>query len=153
MPLTCPSFFRHRSQSLNPWYTSRADTSSGLKVTLATVSGRNFLMRIRPSPFAGPLISRHASHRLRLSGRREYGPSSSRKIHFPVRMPWRFAHATSDRNSLRRCCSRYGPTYWMAATLNPGVRLNSKSTVMDYPPRDDEDRTYDFPEEGPGPRG
>src|SRR2546428_238039 len=144
MRLTCPSFFRHRSQSLSPWYTSRADTSSGLKVTLATVSGRIFLIRIRPSPFAGPLISRSASHRLRLSGRREYGPSSSRKIHFPVRMPRRFAQATSERNSLRRCCSPYGPTYWMAATLYPGVRLNLKSTVMDSTRAHGADRTYDF---------
>src|SRR2546428_3275850 len=144
MRLTCPSFFRHRSQSLSPWYTSRADTSSGLKVTLATVSGRIFLIRIRPSPFAGPLISRSASHRLRLSGRREYGPSSSRKIHFPVRMPRRFAQATSERNSLRRCCSPYGPTYWMAATLYPGVRLNLKSTVMDSTRAHGANRTYDF---------
>src|SRR2546428_1511686 len=149
MRLTCPSFFRHRSQSLSPWYTSRADTSSGLKVTLATVSGRIFLIRIRPSPFAGPLISRSASHRLRLSGRREYGPSSSRKIHFPVRMPRRFAQATSERNSLRRCCSPYGPTYWMAATLYPGARLNLKSTLMDSPRAHGANRTYDF---GRGPR-
>src|SRR2546427_12805404 len=86
----------------------RDETTFGLNTTCATACAGSFLIRIRPSAFAFPRISRHASQRRWFPGRRLFGPSCSYMIHFPVRRRFFLAHETSSSYSLRNVFSLDG---------------------------------------------
>src|SRR2546428_4437887 len=108
----------------------RDETTFGLNTTCATACAGSFLIRIRPSAFAFPRISRHASQRRWFPGRRLFGPSCSYMIHFPVRRRFFLAHETSSPHSTRQLSSREGPLLRIDATVSLGVRLTPKSTPI-----------------------
>src|SRR2546422_9044907 len=80
----------------------RDETTFGLNTTCATACAGSFLIRIRPSAFAFPRISRHASQRRWFPGRRLFGPSCSYMIHFPVRRRFFLDPDTASPNTTRK---------------------------------------------------
>src|SRR2546428_10294468 len=108
----------------------RDETTFGLNTTCATACAGSFLIRIRPSAFAFPRISRHASQRRWFPGRRLFGPSCSYMIHFPVRRRFFLAHETNPPDPLRKLSSREGPNFRVYAAVELGGPVTPKSTTI-----------------------
>src|SRR2546425_13159303 len=108
----------------------RDETTFGLNTTWATACAGSFLIRIRPSAFAFPRISRHASQRRWFPGRRLFGPSCSYMIHFPVRRRFFLGPENSAPHSPRKLFSPQGPILKVDAALLPREPGAAESTDL-----------------------